>query len=414
MKRNQINYTKVEKGFTLVELAIVLVIVGLMVGMGASLIGPLTQRAKLHETKEIITAATESLIGNAASRNVLPVDTAAFAALIRKANDTWGRDLIYELDPNLADDSIGGICGRSSTALTLNICDDASCTTFDQRSNVAFIIISSGPNLNIQTDIEPEPILVYDPGITVDDYSGGVDVINLQAYDDIYKWVTLDELRIKAGCKGAQLNIVNNEIPFGYQGSSYSATIFADGGVPYDSGGDYMWCRQGSPDGLIFTPDASLADCRASGDPDNEWAQATTTVISGVPTVAGSYSITFFVRDENDDSGVADNIAERTMVLTVNPAPVAAGGCTDYRVWNLTTNPRGFIVDSGCISVAYVVEITTLQTLNASETIVRYANTNCQGAQWNFTYNNAVTFDTNDDCCVNMTGNGTGSERPCP
>ncbi len=38
-------------GFTLIEIAIVLVILGLLVTLGASMIGPLTKRAKLNETR---------------------------------------------------------------------------------------------------------------------------------------------------------------------------------------------------------------------------------------------------------------------------------------------------------------------------------------------------------------------------
>ena len=63
---------KHQKGFTLIEIAIVLVIVGLLIGMGASLMGPLTRRVKNNETKEIVNAAVESLLSYGASNNELP------------------------------------------------------------------------------------------------------------------------------------------------------------------------------------------------------------------------------------------------------------------------------------------------------------------------------------------------------
>jgi len=44
-------------GFTLVEIAVVLVIIGLLVGMGAGLLGPLTRRSKLSEARGRIEAA---------------------------------------------------------------------------------------------------------------------------------------------------------------------------------------------------------------------------------------------------------------------------------------------------------------------------------------------------------------------
>ena len=64
-------------GFTLIELAIVLVIVGLLLGMGAGMVGTLTKRAKLYENRNIIDAAVESLISYSASNNDLP-DVATF------------------------------------------------------------------------------------------------------------------------------------------------------------------------------------------------------------------------------------------------------------------------------------------------------------------------------------------------
>ncbi len=54
-------------GFTLVELAIVLVIVGLLIGMGAGLLGPLTKRAKLIETRNTVKEVYETINGYAAA-----------------------------------------------------------------------------------------------------------------------------------------------------------------------------------------------------------------------------------------------------------------------------------------------------------------------------------------------------------
>lgn len=408
---------KSAKGFTLIELAIVLVIIGLMVGMGATLIGPLTKRAKLHETKAIINAAAESLISYAASRDELPADTAAFASVVSKSTDVWKRALIYVLDPNLSDNTIGGICGRRSTSLTLNICSDTACSSPDTRNDVAFLILSRGENFNIQTDTTTTVIDVYDVGISVDDFTGGGDPDNPAAYDDVYKWITLDELRIKVGCKGAQLTIVNNELPYGYRGSTYNATIFADGGVPFSSSGRYRWCRQESASsGLTFTPSTLSTDCL--GDAESLWTQGDNLVISGTASSTGSFNITFFVRDDNDSGVLApdDNIARKTMVLTVNPAPIASGGCADYRVWNDTGSTLDFKVDgTTCKTVVNGVEITTPQMLNAGEEIERESSFDggCTGPTATLLYNGAVTADVDGDCCVNTVGS-TATDKICP
>ncbi len=407
------------RGFTLIEIAIVLVIIGLLVGMGANMIGPLTQRAKLHETKEIINAATEAIISYGASNNAIP-DIATFPAVVRKSTDVWNNSLYYILDDNLTDNTIGGICGRKSTNLELDICPDSGCLSpTNTVSNVAFIILSSGANLNNQTEGNLSVTSLtnrntYNQGIDLDDYT--TDMNRSEPYDDIVKWISLDELRVKAGCSGAQLKIVNNELPYGYQGSTYNATIFADGGVPFSSGGTYNWCRQQSAvSGLTFAPLTLSTDCL--GEDESDWTQANNLIVSGTPTSTGSFSITFFVRDDNDEAADNDNIVQKTMVLTVNPQPTAAGGCADYRVWNTGGNNdfRADSLSAPCSTIASGNEVTTSLTLNAGETTYRYNTPNgtCGGGTpGSLSYNQAVTADADGNCCVGFNGS-VATERNC-
>ncbi len=312
---------KNQAGFTLVEIAIVLVIVGLLLGAGATLIGPLTQRVKESEAKEIVGAAVESLLSYGASNNELP-DTTSFPTVIRRPDDVWGKDLVYVLDDNLKDGTSGGICGISSTNLTINVCSASGCGSPDIISNVAFIILSSGGNFNNQTTgtqsvTSTTTINVYDVGISIDNYT--TDMNRAEANDDIAKWIAINELRAYAGCTVTQLKIASNELPYGFASSAYSATVYGDGGEPYSSGGNYRWCRQESAStGLTFTPTVSSANCL--GLAEASWTQADSIVISGTPTAAGSYSFTFFVRDDKDSSGSDDSISQKVIVLTVNPA----------------------------------------------------------------------------------------------
>ncbi len=312
-----------QAGFSLVEIAIVLVIVGLLIGMGVALIGPLTKRVKDNEAKEIVDAAVESLMSYGASNNELP-DTTAFPTVIRKPADVWGKNLYYVLEDNLKDSSAGGICGISSTNLTINICPDSGCGSPDIISNVAFIVLSSGGNFNNQTTgtlsvTSATTINIYDVGISIDNYTTDMD--RTEANDDIAKWIAIDELRAKAGCTVTRLKIASNELPYGFEGTAYSAAIYGDGGVPYSSGGAYRWCRQESAStGLTFTPTISSSDCLGIVL-EASWTKADSIVISGTPTTAGSYNFTFFVRDDKDSSGTDDNIAQKVIVLTINPPP---------------------------------------------------------------------------------------------
>jgi len=317
------------KGFTLIEIAIALVIIGLLIGLGASLIGPLTKRAKITETKDTLNAAVESVIGFAAKNNRLPTNT-EFPQAVRNPNDSWTKPLVYFFDPALTTTPMQpaeGICGRKTTNLI--VCTDANCNS--QIPDVAFMVVSGGPNYNVQTG--PSTTSTCPSGKTcykvypqdnpnVDDYSN--DFTRQEEYDDIVKWVTLDELRIKASCQGAQLKILNNELPYGYAGSAYNATIYAEGGVPFQSGGKYKWCIQGNlPSGLSSNPSTSSSDCSSLSEAS--WGQADNLTINGKPTAQGSYTLTFFVRDNQDPSGPNDNIAQKTLVLTIHPQQASSG-----------------------------------------------------------------------------------------
>lgn len=328
------------RGFTLIEMAIVLVIIGLLIGMGASMIGPLTKRAKTTEIKEMLNADVESVIGFAVKNNRLPargefsyIFNTSGNSVAKYTNDAWGRPIEYFVDialTNQPQDPSEGICGRSLTNSV--VCFDANCT--NQIQNVAFLVVSGGENFNVQTGPltgSPCPsgktcYRVYPQDTKdVDDYSRPPnpasgdpgDPNRLEPYyDDIVKWVTLDELRIEIGCQGAQLKILNNELPYGYKNNPYDATVYAEGGVPFTSGGKYNWCVQGNlPSGLSLTPSV-VPTTNCSSAPGTSWGQGDALQISGTPSSLGAYSLTFFVRD---NQGPNNNIAQKTLVLTINP-----------------------------------------------------------------------------------------------
>ncbi len=353
-----------KKGFTIIEVAIVMVIVGLLVGFGATLIGPLTERSKRMATTENIMGAVESIVGFAAAEKRLPlwgdntVDGSLdeFCEVVTKRRDSAAKPIYYFLDSRLT--TPGSLCGRKTTALT--VCRDSACT--DRIPNIAFAVVSGAMDYNPQTGIVTSGcpagqtcIGVYEPGTANIDnctngtncpnFDGAVDRINRsESYDDIVDYVSLGELRTKSGCQGAPLKILNNELPSGSMSSTYSATIYAEGGVPFGSGGKYTWCveignrsaSEGVPGGLNIAPgfvrypdDTSPTSC--SDQAETAWSsyQADDLVISrgsGL-TEPGSFLITVNVRDDSrsgndpacNSAGNEDNCARRSFVLTVNP-----------------------------------------------------------------------------------------------
>jgi prepilin-type N-terminal cleavage/methylation domain-containing protein len=307
-----------QKGFTIIEVAIVLVIIGLLVGFGASMVGPLTIRAKRMETKDTLKAATDSIIGFTSSNGKIPIwgdnipdaTVDEFCEVITVRKDAFTLPFYYFFDNQLT--TAGSICGRKTTNVT--ICRDPACT--NRISDVAFVVITGAENRNPQTGIVTAGcpagqtcIGAYDIGEpNIDNCTGAANCPNYdvtvarlnrpEEYDDLVKWFTLNELKMKIGCQGPPLRIVNNELPPGSAGTIYNMTLYADGGVP-----PYTWS-------LITVP-----------TPPPAWSIASGTGIlgSGTPPASGVYYIKVQVRDNNDPAGPNDNIADKSFVISINP-----------------------------------------------------------------------------------------------
>jgi prepilin-type N-terminal cleavage/methylation domain-containing protein len=296
---------KNNNGFTLIELSIVLVIIGLLVSLGANMIGPLTTFVKVRESRDIMDADLQSVISWSSSRNTIPNET-SFPTVVKSPLDAWGRNLIYLYDANLysATPTKDTICGRRSTGLTLITTDPAATI-----NNVAFTVLSGADNATLKSTLGATPITA----------SGAVTgTINVTGPNsDLVRWVTLDELRSKIGCQGAPLKIVNNELPFGAVGSIYTATISADGGVPFPAPpATFKWCIETAAAlPFSFTPTRITPANSCSALTEASWNQAATLSISSTPAAGtqNSYSFTVYVRD-NDN-----NIAQKMFVLTNNP-----------------------------------------------------------------------------------------------
>jgi prepilin-type N-terminal cleavage/methylation domain-containing protein len=228
------------RGFSLVEMAIVLVIVGLLLGVGASMIGPMTKLAKTRETRDNIDSCTASIISFAATNGRIPGRNAPapqtyleFESVANKYIDAFGNPMVYFWEPNIANTN-NSICGQATTNLV--VCRNVACTVGAGRvTDVVFIIASGGPNFNPQVGIVACPgglptgtrcVAAYDPG-TVDianpnGFDNCTDLTNCPAinvppapqifnrinraeeYDDIVRWVTLNEIKNKIGCTGYQ------------------------------------------------------------------------------------------------------------------------------------------------------------------------------------------------------------------
>jgi type II secretory pathway pseudopilin PulG len=188
-------------GFTLIELAIVLMAIGLFLGTSLSLLDMFIDKEKKSETKEIIASAVEGIKGYMLINGTLPT-LSSFANIVNRQKDAWGKPLIYIYYANATNTPI---CSFTATPISVRYCYDASCTSYNDTINVAFIVLSSGANMNIQTGFSSQAISsntvirIYEHGIkNIDNYPA--DVNRQQPYDDMVKIMTLYELQSWLRC----------------------------------------------------------------------------------------------------------------------------------------------------------------------------------------------------------------------
>ena len=154
---------KGKKGFTLIEMAFILVIIGILVGMGAELLPMLVKQSKLKETRAIVKEVKTAITGYALAKGSLPCASTTedgsedngtyigylpYADLGINGNDSYQGTLFYAVDPYLADTDID-TPEEFKTALSELINGTPSPDLFCDGTNIkaAFVVFSAGKNL---------------------------------------------------------------------------------------------------------------------------------------------------------------------------------------------------------------------------------------------------------------------------
>jgi len=147
-------------GFTLIEMAIVMVVIGLLAGGGTFVMGMLTERKARNESIDYLYQAKEALLSYASTQGTLPQASAntdgtvtdgdgqadgffPYLDLKLKPTDFYKRVLKYEIDPNL-DTDLATTCNALKAGLVgdPDVVDaDGSVSAFP----VAAVLVSSGP-----------------------------------------------------------------------------------------------------------------------------------------------------------------------------------------------------------------------------------------------------------------------------
>lgn len=193
-----------KNGFTLIELSIVLVILGLIVGSVAPLIMSITKKNKLSSGRETVITARDEIKGYFVQNRILPANLNNIGHTI----DPWKNDLIYLRAPHLASQDLCTWLAAGTNQTGLSVCLDGDCTN-NKKENIAFVIASIGSNFNrqLETPINSDgnsgdlDTRIYDYGTEIDRYTIAPDQNDAtDQFDDIVQYVTVDELTQLVSC----------------------------------------------------------------------------------------------------------------------------------------------------------------------------------------------------------------------
>lgn len=206
-----------KKGFTLVEMAMVLIVVGLLMGGGFQMMRVMQEKARSTEAKNTLNAAKEAIIAFAINNNRLPT-AAQFTAL--NFTGAGNTPILYNSDAPLQTN----ICGVAITPLqTIN----SSVTPTVTTTNVGFVLAIAGQNMNVQTGRIGNDIRFYPWNrANTDDLPAPIN--RREPYDDFYTQVALSDLQSTIGCQ--MPTIANLTLHQGIAGTPYTVTFGGNGG----------------------------------------------------------------------------------------------------------------------------------------------------------------------------------------
>jgi len=295
-----------DPGFTLIELAVVLVIIGIVAGMGMGLLGSMTKRVKFSETRETVKMVFNAITGYAVANKRLPANLTVLGV---KTTDSYSSNLFYDMATGI---TASDLCSTQGTYLAVN--DLAA----PAKTNVAFIILSEGENKCPETGAST-PYTIIDTGV-----SGSCVADATAGYDDIVMYLDIDTVREQV-CN--PFKIVTESLPLGTEAVAYSSTTIqaTDGTTPY------VWSSSGTlPSPLTL----NAVSGQITGTPTSDGTSSFTVSVTDLEgrTASKSFAITI----NPNDPKINTNILHNSTVGTLYSATIAANGGTGSYTWAIS------------------------------------------------------------------------------
>ena len=194
---------RTKRGFTLIEMAIVLVIVGLILATTLPLLTERIAKDKVTKGARTVNTLKQEIIGYSMLEGHLPT-TDYVAANFSGAEDVWGKSVhYYPADGLSGPDGSGNTLSAGTSSLTLT---RTTSTGTDTYSGMAFIIVSEGQNMSTEVDTSGLTAdAVGDPLSIAIEYTGDIKFYSRggytptggESYDDIVEYVSLPYLKAK-------------------------------------------------------------------------------------------------------------------------------------------------------------------------------------------------------------------------
>lgn len=209
---------KTSHGFTLIEVAVVLIILGLVLGGFLMPLGAQIENGKRSDTKNQLEQINEAILGFAMSNNRLPCPdtdndglenrqgsnnqcqanrgTVAYATLATDTVDAWGQAYIYHVTGNFADTQAGTGCASTSVP-SFSLCSNGDIEVRNSASgdvvadNLPVIVLSRGKNWATSTSTDESENNDTDAIYVQRLYSN--DPAN--SYDDLVSWLSPNILK---------------------------------------------------------------------------------------------------------------------------------------------------------------------------------------------------------------------------
>ncbi|MFZ2968489.1 MAG: putative Ig domain-containing protein [Sulfuricurvum sp.] len=265
------------KGITLIEMAIVMVIIGFLVGGSIQGLSLLSKRAKVTEAKQQLQTMQEAIKGFVQTNGSLPTQ-AQFATLVGNNRDPWNGTIAYFHDVAL--ETSGNICTLNTTTL-------ASGGNF-VGNDLAFMLVSGGGNYNLQTQQAGGTVNLYTPGTLIDDEPIPTNRPT-DEYDDINVRTALDELKTQINCQ--PFEIINSALPNAKELTTYNAHI----ATSYPASNyaiSFIFPTLALPIGITFNPISGVFSGTPSAGTANVYTFQITTTNAGGITSKRKFAIT--------------------------------------------------------------------------------------------------------------------------